>query len=757
MKTASRFVDVYGRGLLTGTAITVLCATAAMAAEPADPAPARGALEEVLITAQRVEERLQDVPISVAAITTKEMERRGIYNITDLPFNVPNLAMSASPMGGNSGTQIFLRGVGQFDYITTQEPNVPIYVDGIYVARTAGSALDLFDIERVEVLRGPQGTLFGRNALGGAIQVITPKPTDELSGRARFTVGRYDRRDVEGTINLPIVEKVSARITAASLNRDGYGTLLPSGIDAADVNNDYVRGQIRFQPDETLDIILRADTFRRKGNMGLDTLVNVNIDDPGSVGVVFYNMVLAAQGLPIIDENMVQDNPYIGLSSRTDEDFSEVWGTSLEINKDFGGVQLKSLTAYRALSAHMAYDFDSTPYPLVEQNNVYDQDQISQEIHLSGKAMDDRLKWIIGGFYFKEDAFEHQHAILFQPVIVTGPGPYDFVPDVTGGVDFQNVLDQKTTSYAGFGQLNYAITEKFSATVGLRYSHEKKELTSSFGMFAIGNVRPEAETSDSWNNLSPKFGLEYHINDDAMVYVSASRGFRSGGFNGREFTPFSPGSFDPEKIWAYEVGMKSEWMERRVRLNVSGYYYDYTDYQGNTLRNLAISTGNIASVEIYGMEIEGYARPVDDLDIFVGIGYNENNITDVDPNAIITIRPDTQLPQSPKWTVALGAQYTIALSNWGTLALRGDYFYKSAHEFFLPNFPSEHQKGYSIVNSRVVLAPESGRWELHFFVQNLTDKKYKMFGEETAPFGTAVTTAKFGRPREWGASLQVNF
>lgn len=732
---------------------TLIVTTGALCLGPAGLLMAQDAgLEEIVVTARKREENLQATPVSVTAFSAASLERQGIETVMDLDRHVANLSMISGQGGGTSQSQISIRGVGQSDFVLTSDQSVGLYLDGVYIPRSLGAALDLVDIERIEVLRGPQGTLFGRNTTAGAVQIVSVAPKETLSGNAEVTAGSFDRRDFKGSISVPLADnKVLTRLSVASLNQDGYGKRLFQGTDGSDTDVLAARGAARVHFTDTLLGDFIVDASRKRGRAGLERTVAIDPTDPN---LAFYNSFLTMQGLPPADARYILSNPNDTWSGQRNTDENDIFGASATFTWTVNDLELKSITAYRTLEAQSSYDFDGTPYPLSEQELNLDQDQVSQEVQLSGQALDKRLDWIGGVFYFREQAQDFQHIPFYQPVLATGGGAFERLP---GGFTFSSFISQKTESYAGFGQATWHFTDKLSSTGGLRYTSEKKTLLSYLeGAF----TRAPGTVSDSWSDVSPRLGLEYQINDRVLTYVSGSRGFRSGGFNGRNTTPAPPQSYEPETIWAYEVGIKSESDDRRLRLNAAAFYYDYSDFQGLTLDSfsgITVTVGNIAKVKLYGAELDLTARPTEALQFSLAGGYTHQQIGDVAPSAQISIRPDTRLVNAPEWTAAAGADYTASLGGAGDLALHVDYSWKSGIEFFLPNYPSEHQPGYGVFNARLSFTPRGKPWQLEAFGSNLGNETYRVFAENGTALGIPATTAIFARPREWGLRARIEF
>ncbi|WP_129780436.1 TonB-dependent receptor [Peristeroidobacter soli] len=729
------------------TALALLNTTGQVHAQDALPS----GLEEIVVTARKREENLQTAPVSVTALTSAALERQGIDTIVDLGSHVPNLSMISGQGGGGTQTQVSIRGVGQSDFILTSDQSVGVYVDGVYLPRSMGAALDLVDVARIEVLRGPQGTLFGRNTTAGAIQILSAPPEDALFGKAELTTGSFQRLDFKGSINVPLSEKVATRISVASLNQDGYGKRFFNGTDGGD--NELLAGRAAFRAELTdqlrADLIL--DYSRKRGFGGLERLVRIDPTDPN---LAFYNSMLVAQGLAPADGRYITSDVNDTWSGARNRDDNEMGGASLTLDWSGDAVNLKSITAWRTMEVESAYDFDGTPYPLSEQELNLDQEQFSQELQLSGTAVDGKLQWMTGAFYFSEDASDYQNVPFYQPVVATGGGGFQRVP---GGFSFASFISQETRSYAAYGQATWHFNDRWSTTAGLRYTDEEKTLdsylTGAFGR-APGTVK------DSWSDLSPRLGFEYRISDRAMTYVCASRGFRSGGFNGRNTSPNPPQAFDPETIWAYEVGLKTESDDRTVRFNSALFYYDYSDFQGLTLDSfsgITITVGNIAKVEMYGAEFDLAARPTDNLQLSLAAGYTHQDIAEVAPGAQITIRPDTKLVNAPEWTATAAVDYTVPMGKAGDLDLHLDYGWKSDVEFFLPNYPDEGQESYGLLNARIGYKPEGSWWRVEVFGDNLANEEYRVFAENGTSLGIPATTAIYGRPREWGLRFRAEF
>ena len=718
-----------------------------------------GTLEEIVVTSQRREQSLQDTPVAVTALTSVELQERGLINTFDLANAVPNVTSFTSLGGGSSHGQYFIRGLGLFDFIMTAEQAVGFYLDGVYIARSTGAALDLVDVERIEVLKGPQGTLFGRNTTAGAIQVITKNPAREFEANAEITVGERDRVDVKGNVSIPLVkDQLFLKVAAATINQDGWGKRLLTGEESSDRNRDVFRGQLEWEPSDDLNFRFIGDYTRTRQKGHTEQIFNVVQTPPGGFtsSDAYDAVFLAPQGLPSID-SFVATDPDESFANEANIDRNDIYGFSLTASWDITDyITAKSITAYRNTESHTGWDLDGTPYPEIEQEIQVDHEQTSQEIQLSGRAFNDRLNWLVGFFYFHERGTDLENIPFFQAIAATGMGRVGrgFKEYVEVGPPLFIFVGTDTKSYAGYGQGTYSLTEKLAVTAGVRYTYEKK---FDDNYLSGPLVRPFNTLQDDWNDTSPKFGIEYHWQEDLMFYASVSRGFRSGIFNGRALDPVVPPAADPETIWAYEGGVKSEWFDNRLRANLAGFFYDYNDLQGLTLEAGAVILGNIAAVELWGFEAEFVARPVDNLELQLGIGHTAQDITEVAPGAVISITPDTRIPGSPEWSVLASGQYTVPVGDWGNLTFRADYSYKSSYEFLLPNTPLEGEDGYDLLNLGVSFTPPSERWSLRFFVDNVTDERYRAMAEDVSLFGFNTVVGAYSDPREWGLTLRLHY
>jgi len=755
-------------GMLAGAAI-------------ANTAGAQGVLEEITVTARRVEESLQQTPVAVSAFTRSDLTARGVSTLDDVSKYTPNLEFFASGISGKNSGQVYIRGVGQFDYLLTTDPGVGIYLDGVYLARSLGNILDLVDIERVEIMRGPQGTLYGKNTVGGAINVITRRPGDELEAELTVKTGSYDRINGRASVSGPLVPGVlGGKLAVNTMNADGFGVRPLAGDTAGNEESNGVQAMLEWDPTEAVNVVVSADYTRTNETFSQHAIEDVNTAAPlvGLHNALASEPLASLHGLPLqpYDGRWLTTDPFVDLSTDSNFNDQEVWGVSATVSWDIAGMTLKSITGYRDMSLSFGTDPDGSPVTVIDEIDDNFQDQLTQELQLSGRSFGERLRWVIGLYYLAEDSRAEMtirtHEAIFQafealpgPIFPLAAGVACPAPPpapcaggagnpVNLGLDIGRftTLDQQTDSYAAYAQGSYDLSEQLSFTYGIRYTEEEKEFTYAFTQLQSGfPLIPPTTVDDSWDDVSHRIGLDFQWTDDLMTYFSASRGFKSGGFNGRGRSTNEITSYDPETMWSYEIGVKSEWFQRRLRFNAAAFYNDYSDLQFTLSTSDAAGTqiivvGNAAAAEVKGFEVELLAVPLDALRLNLSAGHLDAEYTEVDPGADIT--EDDELIATPDWTLAMGAEYTLPLGGWGSVALRADYSYRAQVFFDAVNTASTAQEGYGLVNLRATFDSADDRWSVALGLTNATDEIYKVMGIgvlDSLGFSSAI----YGRPREW--------
>ncbi|MBL0923789.1 MAG: TonB-dependent receptor [Sphingomonadaceae bacterium] len=746
----------FNRAASLGAILMASVSVPALAQEAEDTGS--GGIEEIVVTAERRETNLQDTPLAVTALTADALQASGVAVINDLAATVPNLTSTTGPQG-SSDANFFVRGVGQFDFIITNDPGVGLYVDGVYLGRTVGAMLDSGDIERVEVLRGPQGTLFGRNTLGGAINIVSRQPDpSSFSGNVSATYGSRDRIEVTAGVNTPIGGDSAFRISGFYREQDGFARNAVTGARFGATDRYGGRAQLRLGLGENLRIDLAADYSLDKSNPAPSVLRGI----------------APAPFFPAGAFGDVQnpDNFYRIFASNSPEARNETYGFSGTITLELGDATLKSITAYRKLDGFSTSDPDGTRYKLYDQDVTTEQDQFSQEIQLAGTALDDRLTYLLGGYYFRENA-EQVLGLCFAPI--SSPAALPFAPCNT----WTQGNDQKTRSTALFGQMRYKLTDQLSVTVGGRYTWDRKRIISNqFFDFRPQGVGPGAifgfglppallgqrivlpivsnlPDSATFKKFTPKVGVEFAPNSDVLLFASYSKGFRAGGFNGRLIAPqTSVPSYAPDTNDTYELGFKSDWLDRTLRVNGTLFYSKYKDIQ-QTIADPAVQfrVANAGDAELKGFELEITAGPTEGLRFDAAVGYTSSKFKNVP--ALVGPINGNRLPFSPEWTVSVGAEYAIPLAG-GTLTPRVDYRLQSQVYFTAFNLPLEEQGDYGLLNARLSWTDADERFNIAVYGQNLTDTEYYTFGQNAlATQGVAYNY--LGRPREYGVTVGYRF
>ena len=766
-------------------------------APPADDQPATRAdalSGDIVVTARKFKERVQDVPVAISAFSGEAIAARGVDNIEGLATFTPNMTFQSNPSfgGASSSAAIYIRGIGQKEFLPTTEPGVGVYVDGVYVARSVGAMLDLVDVERVEVLRGPQGTLFGRNTIGGALSLTTVKPKDDWETSGQLTVGNFKRIDAKLMVNIPLGDTLALRVSGASLLRDGYVRRLSDGLDLGNVNTKTGRAQLRWSPSSKFEINLAVDATEDRNNGPALTLKGVNLQsaifNPGNLPVLppgstpragYYvanppadapvdnfallnnyvatflggqNCLSFAPYSPTGPSGACYDNRYV--SGTTDAgtapqySHNRIWGTSGTIDWDLGVVQIKSITAYRRLDGEFSRDGDHSPLTISQFYDDLVDKQFSQELQVLGKAADGHLKYVIGGYYFDERGNDIN--IL------------DFTP-----VNFRSGGKFSTRSYAAFGQATLTLgTVDLSG--GLRYTKDDKTFLPDQIIFTdrtpgalliAGSpntpktrVLPYVEVKRSEDALTPMANIAWHVTGDAMLYASYSQGFKSGGFVQRVFPPLAATpQFGAEKATAYEAGFKTEFLGRKLTLNGAVFLTKYDNLQVQVFTGVAPVTKNAAKAEIKGAELEMRLSPGDGWFLEGSAGYLDPKYTEIDP-AATEITTASKFERISKWTLSASLAKSFALGGGSALTPRVDWSYRSGQYMDALNTPEIYQPGYHVVNASVAIDIGGKGLSIVGGVTNLTDERYL----ETGIYGTSFRSYEtlYARPREWYVTLK---
>lgn len=759
------------RFVATSCHLALACALVAVAS----PASAQEQAEEervedIVVTAERREANLQDVPISVTAFSAEGLEQRGVQRVGDVIDFAPNVSRTSGPNGGDDGG-FFIRGIGQLDNSIAVDPGVGVYIDEIYIARTQSSSFDVFDVARVEVLRGPQGTLFGRNTIGGAISVVTQDPDNELGGRVQVTTGARNRIDVSAMITAPVSEHAGIRISAFTRNQDGLGRNPERDVRFGTI--DTLGGRVTFLAElpAGLDVRMSADYARGRGTpahqilLGFNPNSGITVPRPAFLGGPFFRPGVSPTGVPFpagVDNDRSTDR-FRNFTSAPAQASFDNWGFAVRVSGDIAdGITLRSITGYREYDEDQANDFDGTGFGMYDTTNRIGQRQLSQELQLAGEALDGRLTFLLGGYYFYEK-------IANEIRLCTGSNRPRLTP---GCLASDNDINLTVESVAGFGNIGFNITDNLELIGGARITRETKTQTyvsildNRDGLQSVlppiampppGTARtvlPFTRVSDTFEAFTPRLGLNWSPNRDMLVYASWARGFKSGGFTGRpsnqQILPY-----DPETVETFEVGVKTEWLDRRLRVNLAAFT---SDYQALQLLVFVPATGlfetaNAGDARIRGVEAEVQAR-FGNLTLGGAVGYLDAEYTRVSPQ-VLGVTLDDRLPLTSDWTWSLSGQYDIAVGS-GELQLRADYSYRSTFSFQIENDPLEIEPGYGLLSARATYVFPNDRLRVAIFGSNLTGERY-FTNRQDSRSGNGVAFGGPGAPAEWGAEVTVRF
>ncbi len=737
----------------TGIFLSLLLAnTAGMTAHANPLTPAvKPAAEEIIITARKRDERSLDVPISVSAFDESTLSSTLLNNIAELGNYSPNVDfIHTSPLSGSSNAaSVFIRGVGQNDFLLTTDPAVGIYLDGVYIARSIGGVLQLTDIERAEILRGPQGTLFGKNTIGGAVQLISRKPSKEPSATLSATTGSYSRKDFKASVEGAISENIQARFSVQTERRDGYGKRLLDDIELGDIDRQTLLAKIVWQSSDNTQWDLSLDHTHQRQEAIPQTILEM-VTTPVSD---LYNALVAFPQNTAWDERWITNDPFTSFQTGPSEDDADISGAALTVNHHWLDMELSSITGFRRLSADYARDPDNSPLQYGHSFNHDEHKQFSQEFNLSGSALNQRLDWLAGVYYFREHGKNLTEGFLFSGLYeATGNNPmFD--------ADFNVNNDITTESSALFTQLTGHITDKLNLTAGFRFTYEQKEFTvDNYTLNAnIQIVGPET-VEDSWKESSPMISVDYHLTDNTMAYASVSRGFKSGGFNGRQSFPGPIDRYDPEFATSYEIGFKARFDDIGTTLEAALFSIDYKDMQLTTLvgNNNALLPliDNAAKAEIDGFELAVIHNSAEGFAFNTGLGYLNARYTDVASSTVIS--GDEDLVRTPEWNAHLQLSYNWLLADLGRITLTGTASYKSKIYHDPTNTESLAEGDLTLINASLSWYSPQDHWKIETFVTNLTDEIYLISGSaEFSTFGGAE--GYYARPREWGLKASYHF
>jgi iron complex outermembrane receptor protein len=718
----------------------------------ADPDTGQTGIETITVTATKRPELLQETPISITAFTADDLKTHNIQNLSDIAPFTPNLVFDrgTGDTGSSETAQIFIRGIGQSDFLFTTDPGVGIYLDGVYLPTSIGALMDLNDVDQIEVLKGPQGTLFGQNTIGGAINITTKAPTPDFGGSATVELGNYSARNFLGTVNLPLVkDTLLASLSFASENEDGYMKRPSDNSTEGDIDSQVVRGQLLWMPTADFSLRLIGDYTQAREHAIPEVELAVNTSATLLAGWNFY--VGGPEGKPYTAASI---SPNVNEDNGTGPNFSDltVGGAAGIATWQLGSVTLKSISSYRFQGTQFGIDSDHSDSDYVTQTVFDDQEQLSEEVQLLGAAFGDRLNYVLGATYFHLAGHDSYNLDL-------APGLYPII-----GLDLNELIDTHldSSSYSGYVHADYKITDQLSISAGLRYTYVSKDLGESLQLLASGVTAFNVAPSDNWNATTPQAGIQYQWTPNIMTYVSAARGFKAGGFNGRASDGFvAETPFSSEYVWTYEAGAKTEWFDKHLLIDGAAFYSNYTNMQLLTVLADPSSPGSVAAVvqnagraRIDGFELQSTVIPVDNLQLDLGLGYLDSAYTEL-ASGVSGITLQSKLPKAPKWTMTAGGDY-----NWrvptGSLDLRADLSYRSTEQEVANNSPLLVQPGYWLLTANLRYQLTGAPWSIALYGNNLTDTRYMTNGLD-ALSSVGIAGATYGRPREYGVRIDYNF
>jgi iron complex outermembrane receptor protein len=729
--------------------------------------------EEIIVTAQKREQSLQDVGIAVTAFSDKQIRELGFTDSTDVVAMTPGLIYT-TPNAESSVINFFLRGVGLNDFADANENPVAVYIDEVYRPASGGLSFQLFDLQRVEVLRGPQGTLFGRNTTGGLVHFISKRPTDEVDGYVDLAYGEYDQIKAEAAIGGPIGDTVSGRLSLAMNKHDGWTENRFDGApDYNEGDSRAARLQLQWEPSDATRILLSGNYSDNDAAVGAwqhqaTTRGGANGEESiplgpneNSTAVDCNTLTPEPDGRPVPGTDCfgyrdTDGDPFEGDYDRDGRVETEASGGLLNAEWEIGDVTLTSITAYQKVDRLQSEDTEASPAPLIQPTFGAETTTFTQELRAAGGS--DAFRWLVGGFYFDNEVEGH------------------YLLDLTNleFVFFDAVYEQESESVAAFGQLEFDLSDRFTFIAGARYANDTKELDylniDTSGLFeaiigspvafdfdkaSVGNL---AEHDD--DSVSGKVELDFKPNDDLLLYASVSRGTKPAGFNVGFLDQnliFASNTvetipFGEETLTSYEVGLKSTWGDGRTRFNAAAFYYDYEDFQTfrfELLNQIIFNT----DAEVTGGELELQTSPGEGWDIGLGLAVLDAKAKDIpSPSGVLRER---EMVAAPDLAANAMVRYEWPMLA-GRTAIQATVTHQEDIYYDIQNVPVSFEDGYTVGNLRLSYANDDSPWEIAAFVDNVTDEEYLVYTFDfTGTFG--FNQLAYGKPRWAGVSFRYEF
>jgi iron complex outermembrane receptor protein len=694
------------------------------------------ALETIVVTAQKRSENLQTVPISVSAVSGETLARQNITNITGLANSLPNVQINVFPNSPDSA--IFsIRGVGTSDADPYVGTTVSVVVDGAVVGVNTAALLSLFDIERIEVLRGPQGTLFGANTTGGVVNVVTKQPTGVLGGEAQVSLGNYNHLDANAALNFPITDNLAGKVSILHIGRDGYFRNAVDGTKTGAMDTTALRAYLKYTGD-VYNATLIAEYDRTRN----DSQTGVNYSDSS----LLFNVPGLTDVGPIFVRGQTNNQPNYNNRDSYSVTFTQNFATSIG--------DITAISSYRKYDHDLFSDDDAVPAFLLQTRRQIAHRQYSQEIRDDVK-INERVRLIAGAFYLGQKYF------LDQKTMIEAFGT---------GLGNPQTQDQKSDSISAFGQVYADLTDKLRFQLGARFAHEQTKATSTtgtslnpngpatyFGDPLIPGTFISSSGKKSWDKLGWKIGLDYKLNSDSMLYGYYARGFKSGGFTGRIVIAEDIGPHNPETLDTFEIGFKSDYLDNRLRTNLAVFYNNYKDMQ--VVQNITLSNGknraaiaNAGKAETKGAELEVTAVPAVGLTLSASVAYLDAKYKEFDTGTGRNLAGQP-LINAPKYSGSASVNWVIPAAAGKTTIFLQETFSSSKFTNF-SDLPQEKVGSINLLNGTVSWAPHSDKWSVGLFGKNLTNKRY--FAQK-AWFAPVFGLANLGAPREYGVDFKYNW
>jgi iron complex outermembrane receptor protein len=795
-------------------AVLATASLLAMMAVPAPLAAQQDAGDEaqpsdsnvIIVTANRRAESIQDAPVSITAFDGDELANRSITSIEQVGSIAPGVQISTY----QGDTSIFIRGIGTPTIIAGTDSSTATYIDGVYISRPAAIGPQFFDIERIEVLRGPQGTLYGRNATGGAVNIVTNRPTDILEGNLQLTVGNYDRFRVAGALSGPINDAIRARLAFQWEDRDGYATVTrPDDTrERVEDKKDYsirLAVEADLSPDATLTV--NGDYYHAddKANAYYYASAGYAEEIPGWYGtregsqtLPYFGMKNAGRVSAVASRDIFADVPYFNKV--------ENWGLGATLDWDIAEYNLKVIGSYRDTNPASQNEFDLSDAYVNYVGREEDHWQWSGEVQLSSPT-DKPFSWIAGAYYFEErniidnDIFGN----FWEPILIQGftdlqaagvlpPFPVVF-PDSDLCCELHLSGEQETKAWAAYLDTQWEVSDQITVRLGGRYSEEQRDGRQNFDLVMLPDIRiapntiffPDAITEDrdaaqadpfgfiiapvngptTFSAFTPKLGIDFKPNDDVMLYASVQRGFKSGGYN---IGSSQRDPFEPEKIWSYEIGARTELLDRALLLNASAFWYDYTNLQAQDSVGNQPIIRNVGKARVRGFEVETVARPTDFFRMegaltYVDAQFTEGQLTEAlrpaplsqDPGTFVRDLDGLRLPRAPRWKFSIAGQVEQPLGDSGTITARAEYHWQSKIYFTVFNIDAASQESYGLLRASLGFTSADEKWSVRLFGDNLTGETYFTNQILTGTVYGAEFVGPLGTPSTYGVDLRFNF